>query len=151
MKKKRESLIYTAALILVLIFTAGCAQAQQSCKGLQISSMNSAIGAVEPDRIDKQRMSYSINLCNDSDQETYISFVEPLLATEINGRLLSGDTRVEVKKKVSARDSIVVEGEFIFDSTDLSKQDIIAMEPIISGYRVGTEQQIELPGKGVRQ
>ncbi|KUG02877.1 hypothetical protein ASZ90_019743 [hydrocarbon metagenome] len=151
MKITRGNFVYTAAIFLLLVFTPGCTQVQQSSKGLQICSMTSAIGAVEEDTIDQQRISYAINIRNDSDQQTYISFVEPLLAAGINGRLLSGDTRVEVKKKVAAHGSLDIKGEFIFDSKNLSKQDIIAMEPIITGYRIGTEQQIELPGNGVRK
>ncbi len=147
MRKHRRSLVYATAVILLLVFTAGCAESQQSSKGLQISSMTSAMGSVDPDKFDEQKLSFTINLCNDSDQDTYISFLEPLLTADINGRIISGDTRVEVKKKVAASDSIGVDGEIVFDSSDLSKQDIIAMEPIITGFRVGTEELIELPAK----
>ncbi len=148
MRKFRESLIWAATVTMVLVCFSGCAESQQACKGLQICSMTSAIGGVEQNQTDKQRMSYAINLSNDSDQETYISFVEPLLSASINGRIISGDTRIEVNKKLAARGSLEVKGEFVFDSQDLSKQDILALEPIITGYRVGTEQQIELPGNG---
>ncbi len=144
MRKDRKIVIYVTALILLLVGTVGCAEPQQSSQGLQICSMTSTMGAVDPDQSDEQRLSFTVNLCNDSDEDIYISFIEPLLSADINGRIISGDTRVEVKKKVTAGDSIGIDGEFIFDSSDLSKQDIIAMEPIITGYRVGTEEQIEL-------
>jgi hypothetical protein len=42
--------------------------------------------------------------------------------------------------------SIQLQGEFIFEAGDLSKQDIIAMEPIITGFRLGTEQIIQVRG-----
>lgn len=144
MKKYLGYSTYVTAVIMVLVLTAGCAQPQQSNKGLQISSMTSAIGAVDQDKIDQQRISFAISICNDSDQDTYLSFVEPLVAAGINGRIISGDTRIEVKKKIPAQGFIEVKGEFIFDAEELSKEDILNMEPIITGYRVGTEQQIEM-------
>lgn len=133
-------------MLIAIIFISGCAQHTTECKGLQLGSMVSSMGAVDPERFDEQKMSYTIQLCNDSKQDSYISFVEPLITADIKGRISSGDTRIEVKEKVKAGGSIKVQGEFIFEAGDLNKQDIIAMEPIITGFSLGTEQIIQVKG-----
>jgi hypothetical protein len=72
--------------------------------------------------------------------------VEPLITDDIKGRITSGDARIEVKEMVKPGGSIQLQGEFIFEAGDLNKQDIIAMEPIITGFRLGTEQVIQVRG-----
>ncbi len=136
----------TVLLLITLIFISGCVKPTSECRGLQLGSMVSSIGAVDPERFDEQRMSYTINLCNDSKQDSYISFVEPLITDDIKGRITSGDARIEVKEMVKPGGSIQLQGEFIFEAGDLNKQDIIAMEPIITGFRLGTEQVIQVRG-----
>lgn len=145
MRKYRISSIAVLMLIAVTFIT-GCVKHPAECKGLQLSSMVSSIGAVDPERFDEQRMSYTIYLCNDSKQDSYISFVEPLITTGIKDRIISGDVRIEVKEKVKAGGSVKVQGEFIFEAGDLNKQDIIAMEPIITGFSLGTEQTLQVQG-----
>ncbi len=134
--------ISIVVILLVLSLSAGCAKPAAESKGLQLVKMVSSIGSVDPERFDEQRISYTINLCNDSSQSNYISFVEPVVTDGINSRITSPDIRREVKKKIEAGKCLEVKGEFIFDAGDLSKQDIIAMEPIITGFRLGTEEII---------
>jgi hypothetical protein len=136
----------TVLLLITLIFISGCVKTTSECRGLQLGSMVSSIGAVDPERFDEQRMSYTIHLCNDSKQDSYISFVEPIITDDIKGRITSGDARIEVKEMVKPGGSIQLQGEFIFEAGDLNKQDIIAMEPIITGFRLGTEQVIQVRG-----
>lgn len=144
----KVSRLNTAIVILLMLcFTlVGCSNTQEENNGLQISSMQSGIGSVEENNFDRQRYTYSAALVNESDQDMYISLVEPILSVEIKDRVITNNYQ-EFIDTIAAGETVEIKGEFIFDATGLNKEQIIALEPFITGFRVSTEQILTLPGQ----
>jgi hypothetical protein len=143
MKFIKKIFIYFSLIILVL--AAGCFNEKAEYTGIQISSLSTSIGAEKEGPDNWQKVSYTVTLYNDTNQEIYISFIEPLLNNEIFERLVKQGTRLDINKRIEANSSLNVEGQFVFDAADLSKQEIAALKPIIKGFRLVTESVITLP------
>ncbi|MDK2933938.1 MAG: hypothetical protein PWP27_1748 [Clostridiales bacterium] len=133
-------------MVFVLILLTGCNlsdSANNSIKqnGLQVSDMLTALGAVG-DSLDKTKFSYTITIYNKEDEDIYISQVEPILGKDAKDRLISSDLKVDVEKTVSANESIEIKGEIILDTKEISKQQIVELEPFITGIKVLSEKVI---------
>jgi hypothetical protein len=133
-------------MVFVLILLTGCNlsdSANNSIKqnGLQVSDMSTALGAVG-DSLDKTKFSYTITIYNKEDEDIYISQVEPILGKDAKDRLISSDLKVDVEKTVSANESIEIKGEIILDTKEISKQQIVELEPFITGIKVLSEKVI---------
>jgi hypothetical protein len=46
----------TVLLLITLIFISGCVKTTSECRGLQLGSMVSSIGAVDPERFDDNKV-----------------------------------------------------------------------------------------------
>ena len=135
--------------LLVLIAT-GCApgssRTPQTESGLLINGLSSSIGGEDGDT-STQVFSYQVTLQNNSRQEVLIQSVEPVLSDQFVEKILNEDLVVQVGQVLPANTYIEVRGEFRFDAAGLSKEEIVEMEPFMTGLRVLAEQVIPLPGQ----
>lgn len=146
MRFKKVRVLF-CAIISVLLLLAGCNinassnDSEKNQNGLQVSDMSTALGAVG-DSLDKTKFSYTITIYNKEDENIYISCVEPILGKDVKDRLISSDLKVDVEKTVSTNGSVEIKGEIIFDTKNMTKQQIMELEPFITGIKVSSEKVI---------
>jgi len=110
--------------------------------GLQIYSMSTGLGAVSNDNIDQHRLTYTINLTNEDDKEAYIQWIEPILGMGIKDKILTEELQVVVEKNIPSKGSIEIKGVVVFNTKGLSKEEILELEPFITGIKVVSEAEI---------
>jgi len=108
--------------------------------GLQIYSMSTGLGAVSSENTDQHRLTYTINLTNEDDNEAYIQWIEPILGVGIKDKILTEDLKVVVEKSIPSKGSIEINGVVVFNTKGLSKQEIVELEPFITGIKVVSEK-----------
>ena len=61
---------------------------------------------------------------------------------------LTLDRAVPVNRTLAPGAWLTVEGAFTFDAEGRTKEDILAWEPFVTGFRVASEQVLPMPGQG---
>lgn len=69
------------------------------------------------------------------------------MSGEFAERITTSDLRVRVDQAISSRTPIEVSGELLFDAAGLSKSEILAMEPFMSGVKVNSERTLAVPAQ----
>jgi hypothetical protein len=116
--------------------------------GLQIYSMSTGLGSISNDNLDQQRLTYNISITNESDTESYIQWIEPILGEGIRDKIITEELQITVEKSIPAKGSLEVEGVIVFDTLGLTKEEIINLEPFITGINVNGEKVIEINTQG---
>ncbi|MDK2822239.1 MAG: hypothetical protein PWQ67_47 [Clostridia bacterium] len=104
--------------------------------------MPTGLGAISNDNTDQHRLTYSINLTNEDDNEAYIQWIEPIFGKGITDKVVTEQLQVAVEKPITAKASLEIEGTVVLDTKGLSKKEIVALEPFIIGIKVGSEKVI---------
>lgn len=146
---KKSTWITGALLILAVVFT-GCSSPAAPLAGLVVTHTVEAIGAVTPDRTDEQRLTYEITLENNGTIPLRIEYIEPVPAEAIAGRVLDDGLRVTVDDVIEPDSYLTIGGDFRFNASGLSKQDIDAIGNLITNIRVSTISVLDLPGRNIR-
>lgn len=123
-------------LLTVLIFN-GCSNTTvetEKNKELQITDATSSMGEMN-ETLDKQKLSYEMTISNKGKLPVVEESIEIVLTDWINERLMEN----EITEKIFNEDNIMIKGYVIFDTKDLSKQDILENEPFIKGINISTE------------
>jgi hypothetical protein len=142
--------IVTVLAVVVLIVSAFFLgyrnrESQEIAKGgLKVYSWSSGIGSVNELNLDKTSFSYSISLTNENPKETFLKSYELIPNGTIKDRVISHTLTFEINKTIQPYETIQIEGEIILDTTGMSKQGIIALEPFITGIRLSTHEIINL-------
>jgi uncharacterized lipoprotein NlpE involved in copper resistance len=144
----RKSIITIVISILCgFIFLAGCnntkTQVQTKC-GLKINSWSSGLGGVNEIDLDKTKFSYSINLTNQNENNTFIKSIQPSVNEKIKNKIISKDIVVTVNKDIKPNETIQINGEIIVNTKGLTKSDIVKLEPFITDIKVLTEETVSL-------
>ncbi len=147
MKKRRLTALLGISIFLSLLMTGCntfyCRSDKDSQTGLQIYSKTTSLGSID-NNFDTQRFSYSIYLTNEDSKKQYVKWIEPVLGDSFAKRVTNQDLKVNVNKPIEANETIEIEGELVFDSSDLSKQDIFDLEPYITDIKVVSEKVINV-------
>lgn len=150
MVKKGFLLILATLIIFIFI---GCAGEQKSLdeKGIKILSMSSSMGGVkgEEGNYNKQRFSYDLTLHNYEDNNFFITSVEPILGDKIKDRIVNKDIKVIVSSEIKSKQSLSVKGEITINTENLSKEEIIALEPYIEEFKITEERVITFKNKRI--
>ena len=77
---------------------------------------------------------------NEDDNEAYIQWIEPILGVGIKDKILTEDLKVVVEKSIPSKGSIEINGVVVFNTKGLSKQEIVELEPFITGIKVVSEK-----------
>ena len=125
-----------------MVFGCTSGEREDTKSSLQIYSMSTGLGAISRENTHQQCLTYTINLTNEKDQEDYIEWIEPILGEGIKDKVINEDLKVNVKQSISAKGSLEVEGEIVFNTQGLTKEEIINLEPFITGIKVGSEKVI---------
>jgi hypothetical protein len=97
-------------------------------KGVVISNWNSGMGAVDEDNLnnlDKQKLSFTATIWNDSTKQTYITDVKLIVPETLRSRILTGDTVVSVNRELNLNASYQVKGDLILDTKGMTKEEVV--------------------------
>ena len=101
---------------------------------LVITYWSSALGG--------NKLDYSINLTNQSDENIFIQSVEPLFNETLKNRILSKEMVVAVNKEIKPNKAIAITGEIIVDTEGL--KDLVKLVPFIKDIKIITTETISL-------
>jgi hypothetical protein len=125
-------------LVLILAFT-GCTNATTEENDLKIEGVTTGIGSVDKSSFDKQKLTYEFTIGNRR------SLIEDnsikVVLTEWTKERLIEDKITQVRFN---EESVLVKGYVIFDSKDLSKEDIMQQQSLIAGLKVMTKNGEEV-------
>jgi len=137
-------------VIILSLITIGCSRAvnveDKQTIGLDISSMSTGIGAVNTNNNshDIQRFSYSINLANNDKDAAFIKEVTLVLPKAFEETLVTKQLTIIVNKDISPKSTIEIKGTLDFKANNLSKDDIMKLDPRILSIKVTNERTISL-------
>ncbi|AFV25213.1 hypothetical protein Mpsy_3014 [Methanolobus psychrophilus R15] len=114
-------------------------------KELRITESSAAIGMFNESNSDQQLYSYSFLLHNGRDQSVHIDTVEPVFGADIASRIITENKSLDINRTVSPDSSITVEGQVVFDTTGLTKEDIFGFEPFIDRVAVRSTEIVDHP------
>lgn len=146
--KLKGNLIIALILLFILLVMTACTnfgyrgRESKDNVGLQIYSMSTGLGAVSKENTDQHHLTYIINLSNEDAKDVDIKWIEPVLGKGIKDRVEQEDLRLVIEKTIPVKGALKIEGMIIFNTLNLSKEDIIALEPFITGIKVGSEKTI---------
>ncbi|ASK63892.1 hypothetical protein CFK37_17870 [Virgibacillus phasianinus] len=122
----------TVFLLIILILLTGCSNTSEDEAEERITNSVVSIGAVdsEKDRFEKQKLTYELTIAN-ADNVRIVDTVNVIPAKVIKDRLIE-TKNLGVKYK---QDKIEINGEIIFDLSDLTKKEITRFEPYIKGIQ----------------
>ena len=104
------------------------------------------MGSVNENNLDKQKFSYSISVANKNVKTIFIKSVQPTINERVKNKILSEETIVAVNKDIKPKETIEISGEIIIDTSGLTKEEIVALEPFITAIKISTEENINLKG-----
>ncbi|PWU69432.1 hypothetical protein [Gracilibacillus dipsosauri] len=115
-------------LLASFIILTGCSSTSENDREQRIINSEVSIGTVESEH--KQKLTYEITIANEDDVSV-VDTVNVIPSMNIKDRL------IETKKQDIKynKDTIEINGEIIFDSKGLSKEEITTFEPYIKGLQ----------------
>ena len=143
----KKLIIPLLAIVSLLAITPSCSSntAEQAKSEINVSSFNSSMGE-NPDNLSQQIFSYSVYLSNNGATDITIRSIEPILTTSFNSKAIGNNYSVVVENTMAPGASLEVSGEITFDTTGMSKEQITAMEPFLSGAKVNMDKVLTLRG-----
>jgi len=141
--KKLNLVLFWGLILAIFLFVVGCSKPKEDEKmGLRIYGMSVGLGAVDNNNTDQQRLTYSFCLTNEDNDAVYIKAVEPVIGTGISNRVVTEKLEVLIEKEIPANRSMEISGEIVLDTKGLSKQEIVSLEPFITGIKITSEKTI---------
>jgi len=139
---KKVGILVLAAILLLSSACSGNDEREKA--GIEISIINTSIGAVEKNvnDFDTQSFKYTITLINNEPADMSIVSVEPVLSEKFLERVSSGNVKIQLNKVIPMGGSLDVSGEIIFDAKGLTKEQIIGLEPFIKEVKIIEERTI---------
>ncbi|MGM0379077.1 MAG: hypothetical protein ACQEQE_04970 [Bacillota bacterium] len=129
---KKIILIFILAVLLVGCVNNDVTNRQE---GLTINSTKSSIGKVD-ETTDKQRFRYSIIITNNDKSDFEIISVKPILSNEFEKLAILDNHKLILNKNILKGESLEINGEIIFNSSDLTKKEILDLEPFIKEFEI---------------
>ncbi len=144
---KKSILTLISSILFMLIFFTGCSSENTQDKindGLNVYNWSSALGSVSETDLDKTRLSYSINLTNESNKNIFIKSIQPSINESLKDKILSEEILLTVNKEVKPKETIQIDGEIILDTKGSTKSDLDKLSLFITDIRVTSEETIKL-------
>jgi hypothetical protein len=145
---KRLCLGLTAGICILIIpmFLSGCDKniRAQSKGGLRIATWSYALGAVSETDPDETKFSYSVELTNENERDIYIKSIEPSPDDKIKSSIIEKSIEVVVNKDIEPDKSIQIKGKFVLNTKGLTKAEIEACEPFVTGFKVSADENLQV-------
>jgi hypothetical protein len=113
--RKSFALIISFVVIIGGFFWLGNFKSLSSTQPLStvaVSNWSSGIGAVSDTNFDKQKLSFSATVWNNTNHSVYVTSVKVNLTSALQNHILSGDTLISVNKSLAPNESYNVTGQF---------------------------------------
>lgn len=144
----KKFIVKVVFLVLNIIILSACTNNEVQYKGgLHIYNWSSSLGGVEKDNIDLTKYSYSINVTNENPTEITVLSIEPVLSETVKQMYKEGELELVVNEIVNPKESIEIKGEIIFNTKELSKQEISALRPFITNINIKSKTNIDMQEK----
>lgn len=135
-------------LVLVVLLWSGCQAPSQDTQragseGLTIPSINSSLGGTP----EEGAYTYTLTLSNGTNQEITIDSITPVVTPALSQRVDAGQLQLMVGQRVAPGGAIQVSGTIHFKALDLSKQQISDLMPLVTNFRVISEQSLPVPSQ----
>ncbi|SHK57674.1 hypothetical protein [Alicyclobacillus tolerans] len=105
-----------------------------------VNGWSSGIGAVSSSDtgFDKQKMSFSATIWNNTNRTVYVTNVRVKLPSSLLNHVLSGSTLITVNKSLAPNATYKITGQFILDTKGMTKEQIVKLGNI-EGFVVNTK------------
>ena len=132
-------------IICTIAIFVGCTNKYQSNNGISINSIHTSIGGIEEgtNDIENQAFKYKVQLNNNEDDDLKIISIEPILTEKFEKLVLSKDLIKNINEIISKNDYLEISGEIIFNTKDMSKEEIESMQPFIKEIKITEERKIK--------
>jgi hypothetical protein len=134
-------------LFLLVLLTACQGQlsntTQSSLGGLRIVQFAAALGGTQQ----QGSYQYTVSLVNGTNQELTIVSITPVVTPAFMPRVDPHQLPVPVGQPLAAGGTMEINGTIRFQASDLSKQQINELMPVVTGIRIISEQQLSVPGQ----
>ncbi len=139
----KKRIIITNLIVITLLTACSTNNTTVKKSGIEINAITTSIGAVKNNTNDfnAQSYKYTITLTNNDIEDLAILSVQPTINSKLVTRVLNTETLIHVNKTIVSEDSLEITGEIIFDASDLTKEQIIELEPFIEDIKI-TEERI---------
>jgi hypothetical protein len=131
-------------MVFAMLLLASCAPAKKPSGGIEITGVEVAVGRAEGGG-NRQVVSYNVTLHNASQNEVNIRWMEPIVNDNVSSRMTGNDQRVMIDKVLVPAASLVASGQFTFDASEATKNEITSWEPFFNQVLISTELELPLP------
>lgn len=137
--------IFLLTCIILTMSAISCTNESNINPELQVVGLVTSIGSLgDVDGIDKQVLSYEVTIHNHRDEDVYINSIEPIFRYDFLKKVITKETKIDVRKTVLSNTSIGVTGQIIFNSKGLTKSDIEKIEPYITDFKIYLEKIVPI-------
>lgn len=130
-----KKLFLSCCAVIMIFFLFGCSFDNTP---KETYSMNGSIslGAVDPNSLDKTRVTYNVTISGNKQDIENINTQEPIINMEYEDLLLeNGPHNVEIKDIETKNPYLEITGSFVFDTKNKTKEEIDAMN-LFQGIKI---------------
>jgi hypothetical protein len=140
------ALIFIVALIISISGCMGTGDSSQTEDGLKIVGSSLTIGAVDGvNDTSIQVYSYDFELYNSGNEKIYLDFAEPLFTKDFLARELTEDPKIIINETINPYSTIQIKGQIKFNSSALSKEQILDLQPFIYSINITSTKTLPFP------
>lgn len=140
---KKNILLFVVITTLLL---SGCSPTQAQSNGVHVTQVTVAVGG-EGGSENQQVVSYKVTLQNSSQNFVIVHWIEPVLNGDVSARLVGDSPRISIEKTLDANSSLVIDGQFTFNTDGATKDEIASWEPLFEDVLISTEMKLALPSQ----
>lgn len=135
--KKFIKLFFYLMLPVVLLVASACSGGNSG--SLAVSGVSTAVGQIA---VDTQSISYSVTLQNISPNSVFIEFASPVPSAGLEPKVVSDNLSHAISKNIVPGQTIEIKGSFPFDAKGMTKEQIDAFAPFITGFHFIYEETV---------
>ena len=135
--KKFIKVFFCSMMPVVLLVAGACSGG--STGSLAVSGVTTSVGQVTSDT---QSVSYSATLQNTGPNSVFIEFASPVPSAGLESKVVSDNLSRAVSKNVVSGQTIEIKGSFPFDAKGMTKEQIDALAPFITGFHFIYEETV---------
>lgn len=133
-------------VVISILLLSGCSSAQTQSEGIHVTQATVAVGGADGSG-NQQVVSYRVTLQNTSQNFVIVHWIEPDLNGDVSARLVGDSPRMSIEKTLDANSSLVIDGQFTFNSDGATKEEIASWEPFFEDVLISTEMKLALPSQ----
>ena len=129
----------------VALLLTGCQRtvektAPSTSEGMRIQSISSALER----RSQEEVYTYTVILANGTEREITVNSIVPVVAAALVKRVDARELPVTVGQRLAPGGTIEISGKVLFQASDLSKRQLSDLMPLITEFRIISEQSLPI-------